>query len=105
MTGFEAVAADIRAAAGQMRSAARGVTGADPSSEVGAVASALPGSESAKAAGGLTRAWEDRFRSWHDDATGHADRLDASADGYDASDYAADQRLRVLMHRTGQTAR
>lgn len=102
-TGFEVVAGQIRSAAGQMRSAAQGVKGADPSGDVGDVGAALPGSQSADAAGKLANAWEERFRSWHDDAVTQSDKLSDSAAAYDSSDLIADQRLRVLMHRTGET--
>jgi len=103
-TGFEVVAGQIRSAARQMRAAAQGVRGADPSGEVGDVATALPGSQSSGPARRLANAWEERFRAWHDDGVSQADRMGDSADSYDASDYTADQRLRILMHRTGQTA-
>ncbi|ROR89357.1 excreted virulence factor EspC (type VII ESX diderm) [Nocardioides aurantiacus] len=101
MSGFEAVAADIRSAGSEMSSAAAGAKSADPSGSVGDVATALPGSQSAAAAGKLVGAWRERFQGWHDDAEAQAERMRESAAAYDASDYRADVEQRILMHRTG----
>ena len=103
MSGFEVVAGDIRSAAQQSEAAASGVKRADPSAEVGTLGSALPGSQSAAAAGRLATAWQKRFKGWHDDAEAQGTRMRSSAASYDASDYRADQQLRLMMHRTGET--
>lgn len=103
MSGFEVVVGDIRSAAQQSEAAASGVKGADPSSDVGTLGSALPGSQSAAAAGKLSTAWQKRFKKWHDDAEAQGTRMRSSAATYDASDYRADQQLRLMMHRTGET--
>lgn len=104
MSGFEVVAADMRSAADQIEAAGTGVSGADPSGRVGDISGAMRGSQSAAAAGTLATKWQQRFSTWATDAEGQATRLRQSADEYDASDYEADQRLRILMHRTGETA-
>lgn len=101
VSGFEAVAADIRASSKEMASAATGVKSADPSASVDDVAAALPGSKSAAAAGKLVSAWRDRFTGWHDDAEAQSQRMEDSAGAYDASDYRADAEQRILMRRTG----
>jgi hypothetical protein len=103
MSGFEVVADQIRSAAGQAKAAADGVKGADPSGDVGDVAVALPGSESAEAAAKLTDAWKQRFQGWYDDGVAQGERLTASADSYDVSDFNADQRLRTMMRRVGES--
>ena len=102
MDGYKVVAADIRSAAGEMESAASGVSGADPGRDVADVASALPGSASAQAAAKLVTEWTTRFTTWHDDAVDYSDRLKKNAANYDESDYRADTQLRLLMRRTGE---
>jgi hypothetical protein len=94
--GFEVVAADIRDAARQLKAAADGVRGADPSDDLGPVASALRGSRSAAAATTLESAWQQRFRDWSDDAEAESTAMVASADTYDASDHRAGLRARRL---------
>ncbi|WP_445258610.1 hypothetical protein [Nocardioides aurantiacus] len=103
MSGFEAVAADIKAAGGQIEAAGAGVKGADPSGDIGGVSGALPGSQSSGAAGKLASTWQKRFSGWKDDADAQGERMTTSAAEYDASDYRSDQQLRILMHRTGET--
>lgn len=102
MSGFEAVAADIRSAAEQINAAASEVLAADPSGRVGEVSGAMPGSQSAAAAGRLVDAWKRRFEGWSTDGDAQGTRMTESADAYDASDYRADQDLRLLMIRTGE---
>lgn len=92
--GFEVVVADINAAAKKLREAASGVKGADPSADVDDVATALPGSKSGPKATALGTAWKTRFKNWYDDAVAEAGEQEKSADSYDASDYAADLRIR-----------
>ncbi|GAB3988272.1 hypothetical protein [Nocardioides marmoraquaticus] len=104
MSGFEAVASDIRDAAGQIEAAGEGVKGADPSGRIGDVKTALPGSDSATAAGNLVDKWRTRFQGWADDAGDQAQRLRDSANEYDNSDYLADVRMRQRSHRMGLTA-
>lgn len=104
MSGFEAVASDIRDAAGQIEAAGEGVKGADPSGRIGDVKGAMAGSDSATAASTLADKWRTRFQDWSDDADSQAQRLRDSANEYDNSDYLADVRLRQQMHRTGMTA-
>lgn len=103
MDGFKVVAGEIRAAARQMEAAATGVSGADPGHAVAPVAPALTGSQSAQAATKLATTWTSRFKDWHDDAHTESQKMTRAADNYDASDYAADQKLRLLMRRTGET--
>lgn len=104
MSGFEVVAGQIRTAATQVQAAADGVEDADPSSDIGEVASALPGSQSAGAAATLVDVWRRRFTGWHDDAQAHAANLTASADSYDASDQQAAGRLQSPGTATGRAA-
>lgn len=104
MSGYEVVQADLRAAGQQIEAAGTGVKGADPSGRVGEVSAAMPGSQSAGAATSLSSTWRTRFDSWAEDAEGQATRLRDAATEYDNSDYLADQRLRILMRRTGETA-
>lgn len=101
MSGFEAVAADIRSGAADMDAAASGVKGADPSGSVDDVGTAMPDSLSAGAARKLAATWRTRFATWQSDAETHADSLRASAKAYDESDYRADVEQRILMRRTG----
>ncbi|GAB3654511.1 hypothetical protein GCM10027596_06420 [Nocardioides korecus] len=103
MDGFKVVAGDIRASAREMEAAATGVSGANPGHDVADVATALPGGQSAGAATALVTKWTARFRGWHDDAHSQAERLTTAAANYDASDFAADQQLRLLLRRTGET--
>lgn len=102
MDGFKVVAGDIRAAAREMEAAATAVAAANPGHDVADVATALPGGQSASAASALVAKWTDRFKGWHDDAHSQGERLTRAAANYDASDYAADQRMRLLMRRTGE---
>lgn len=102
MSGFEAVAADIRSAAQSIEAAAGGVAGADPSGDVSGVSGAMPGSQSAGAAGKLASTWQKRFTGWKDEAESQGERMTTSASEYDASDYRSDQKLRMMMHRTGE---
>ncbi len=101
MAGFETVAADIRAAARAMTTTANEVGALHPERAVDKIATALPGSQSAGAATALAAAWARRFGGWHDDAGAQAEKMHHSAEDYDASDYQADARLRILMHHTG----
>ena len=103
MDGFKVVAGDIRAAAREMEAAATGVSAANPGHAVAPVATALLGSESAAAAATLATTWAARFKDWHDDTHAESEKMTRAADNYDASDYAADQKLRLLMRRTGET--
>lgn len=103
MSGFEVVADQIRSAAGQVKAAAEGVKGADPSGDVSDVAAAMPSSESAAAAAKLTDAWRQRFQGWYDDGVAQGEKLTASAASYDVSDYNADLRLRNMMRHVGET--
>jgi hypothetical protein len=105
MSGFEVVADQIRSAAGQAKAAADGVKGADPSGDVGDVSAALPGSESAEAAAKLTDAWKQRFQGWYDDGVAQGEKMTASAESYDITDYNADLRLRNMMRHLGETIR
>lgn len=93
--GFEVVQADIRASADQLQVVADGVGRADPSGDLGGVATALPGSASAAAATSLVAAWEERFSTWDRDATAQSTALHASADAYDAADHEAALRMRA----------
>jgi hypothetical protein len=102
MSGFEVYASQIRTSGKQLKAAAEGVKGANPSGEVDAVATALPGSQSAGAASKLSSTWKSRFQNWHDDADGQGDKVIASADTYDQSDYAADVRLRNAARHLGE---
>lgn len=102
MSGFEVYASQIRTAGRKLKEAAEGVHGADPSGEVDAIATALPGSLSGPAASGLATTWRTRFRDWHDDAVRQGDRVVASADTYDQSDFAADVRLRNAARHLGE---
>jgi hypothetical protein len=103
MSGFEVVADQIRSSATQVKAAAEGVRAADPSGEVGDVATALPSSQSAGAAAKLTDAWKKRFTGWYDDGVAQGEKLTSSAESYDVSDYNADLRLRNMMRHLGET--
>jgi hypothetical protein len=103
MSGFEVVADQIRSAARQLKAAADGVKGADPSGDVADVAAALPGSESAAAATTLTDAWKKRFQGWYDDGVAQGEKLTASAESYDVSDFNTDIRLRDMMRHLGES--
>lgn len=102
MSGFEVYASQIRSSGRKLKAAAEGVKGADPSGEVDAIGTALPGSQSAGAATTLGDTWKRRFQDWHDEAVGQGDKVIASADTYDQSDLAADVRLRNAARHLGE---
>jgi hypothetical protein len=102
MSGFEAEAEEIRSAGKQMTTAAGEVKAADPSRSMADVASALPGSQSAAAAGALATTWSKRFTSWSDDGVGQGERMAKAAERYDESDHRAATQMRLLLHHTGE---
>ncbi len=55
------------------------------------VATGLPGSESAAAAARLAGAWQERLGTWAADIGRFGEALSATADGYAASDEAAEE--------------
>jgi hypothetical protein len=101
MSGFEAQVSEIRTSGTKLDAAAEGVKGADPSGDVDMIATAMRGSQSAGAAAKLGAAWKTRFQDWHDDAVAQAEKVIASADTYDRSDYESDLRLRHAVRHIG----
>lgn len=90
MDGFETEIADLRGSAAAAVSAGEQASEINLGGAVSSVVSALPGSESAIAAGSLTDSWESRLATWSADVRGFADSVSASADTYAASDEQAE---------------
>lgn len=91
MSGYEA---DI----GQLRRSADAATSVgEQAGEIGLgegvnrVATGLPGSESVSAAARLVGVWEERLGTWAADIGRFGEALAATADGYAASDEAAEE--------------
>jgi hypothetical protein len=101
MSGFEAQVSEIRTSGTKLDAAAEGVKGEDPSGDVDLISTAMRGSQSAGAATKLGAAWRTRFEGWRDDAAAQADKVIASADAYDRSDYQSDLRLRHAVRHIG----
>jgi hypothetical protein len=90
MDGFETEIADLRASAASARSAGEQANEINLGGAVSSVGSALPGSDSATAAGSLTEAWDSRVATWSVDTQGFAESVSASADSYAANDQQAE---------------
>lgn len=86
---------EIRTAAGKMDACVSTVRSHVPT-EVGGIADALPGSQSAGAASTLHTTWGSRFRGWANDAEAHASGLRTSADNWTDTDLSVRARQERL---------
>jgi hypothetical protein len=91
----EIVPQDIRAAATKMESAVTAVDANIPTG-VSAVSTALPGSQSAGAAGTLADTWRTAYTTWVSDATKHVASLRQHADDWVETDLAQAARMERL---------
>lgn len=98
---IEVIPSQIRKTADNLLEAAEGVKRANPSDSLDAFAGALPGSQSAGAAKGLANAWNERFRTWFNDADHQHEAQYNAARNYDDADYAADRAARNAALHTG----
>lgn len=89
MTGYEAETGQIRDAASHVDDAVEVMGELFPGDRVHDIATALPGSDSAIAAGELHTRWNETFPQWHTDAGALAQSLRTGADAYDEADYQA----------------
>jgi hypothetical protein len=90
MDGFEADIAALREAARAAATVAEQAGGIDLGGCLGAVPTGLPGSASAAAAQSLAEVWRERLGSWAETIAGHGEKVSNAADGYEASDEAAE---------------
>lgn len=98
---IEVIPSQIRKAADNLLEAAEGVKRANPSDSLDVFAGALPGSQSASAAKGLASAWDERFKTWFNDADRQHEAQYNAARNYDDADYAADRAARNAATQTG----
>ncbi|MGH4014707.1 MAG: hypothetical protein ACRDSL_12435 [Pseudonocardiaceae bacterium] len=90
MSGYEADIGQLRRSAAAATSVGEQASGIDLGGGVSGVATGLPGSESAAAAANLAGAWEGRLGTWAADIRAFGESVSAAADGYAASDEAAE---------------
>jgi len=93
--GVAVVPAEIRTAASKLEAAAGGVRDHCPT-EVSGVSDALPGSESAGAAGTLAGTWETRFRGWATRTDAQAKGLREAADTWATTDHTNAARMEKM---------
>jgi hypothetical protein len=93
--GVSVVPGEIRSAAGKMEDAATGVRGNVPT-DVSGIADALPGSESAGAAGTLGTTWQTRFRGWAKRVDTHVAGMRSAADDWASTDHTNAARMEKL---------
>lgn len=86
---------DIRAAADQMETAVTAVDANIPTG-VGDVASAMPSSASAGAAGALADTWRSAYHAWVTASTQHVAALRQHADDWVETDHAQAARMERL---------
>jgi hypothetical protein len=97
MGDIEVVTAELRAAAGKVGEAADSVGGVKPGAVVERVSTALPGSESAGAAGRCSTTWTQGLADWVTAAGSQKSRLETSAANYDGADAAAYSRMAHML--------
>lgn len=91
--GYEAVPGALRAAGGSAGGAVDAIQGADCGAPVRGVAEALPGSTAGPAATAFAGAWSQFWKSWTEQARGHAQTLSDAADTYRATEQEQAQRV------------
>lgn len=92
---FSTVPQDLRRAAGQCNDVATVVAGLKSTNDLSGVATAMPGSQSAKAASRLETEWDEDFATWAKRMRSHAASLRASAGTYRATDDSGSSSLRA----------
>lgn len=96
--GFSAVTDELRNAAGKARSAGERASDVKPAEAVRDLNEALPGADpSANAAGRLFDTWRETVSRWSEAARRHGEALASSADTYEGTDAAGDDRFGRLM--------
>ncbi len=90
MGGYEADIGQLRRSADAATSVGEQASEIALGAYLNRVAIGLPGSESAVAAAKLAGAWEQRLNTWAADISRFGEAVSAAADGYVASDEAAE---------------
>lgn len=77
---------ELRASAGDLRTAAGSARGADASDAISTLGGALPGSSTESVLTEFATAWDEGIDGWADQVDGFADGLDAAAADAEAAD-------------------
>ncbi|TDE91608.1 hypothetical protein EXU48_15810 [Occultella glacieicola] len=86
MASVEVVPADLAAAATRLEEARDGVASLRTDADLAAVAAALKGSDSARAADELAAAWRRRLRAWDTAAQRQIEAMGVTAKAYEVQD-------------------
>ncbi|MGH3928867.1 MAG: hypothetical protein ACRDTF_02690 [Pseudonocardiaceae bacterium] len=91
MSGYEADIEQLRRSADAATSVGEQASEIGLGESVNSVLTGLPGSESAAVATRLAGAWKERLDTWAADIRGFGESVSAAANGYAASDEAAEE--------------